>query len=117
MGRDVEYPLTPVLEANLSELLRRINKIRHKYGKPLVVTSGYRPGKYNLIAGGSSKSAHLTCEAVDFADTNRDFTNWIMSNPGVLIECDLYMESPAYTPSWTHLQSRATLSGRRIFNK
>lgn len=114
-GRDSEFPLTPELETNLSKLLLAINLFRRKYGKPMIINSGYRPGYYNTTAGGSPTSTHITCEAVDIRDIDRSLTNYILSHPSILVDCDLYMEEPAATPTWVHLQTRPTKSGRRIF--
>lgn len=115
MGRDTEYPLDANCEANLAELLIRLNKFRNIYGKPMRVSSGYRPGKYNTAAGGAKNSAHLTCEACDFHDPDRSLTGYILGHPEILINCNLYMEEPSRTPTWVHLQIRATKSGSRIF--
>ncbi len=115
MGRDAEYPLTPVMEGNLAELLKRLNQFRHIYGNPMVVSSGYRPGPYNIKAGGAPNSSHLTCEACDFRDADGKLKDYLSKNPGILDICDLYMEHPDVTPTWVHLQIRATKSGNRIF--
>lgn len=117
MGRDVEYPLTSEMEANLPKLLIALNKFRVAYGKPMNVTSGYRPGKYNKAAGGAPNSSHLTCEACDFADPDADLKDWIIKHPSILEECGLYQEHPSQTPTWVHLQVRPTKSGRRVFLK
>lgn len=115
MGREVEFPLSAEVESNLGVLLDRVNRIRALYDKPMFVSSGYRPGHYNKDAGGAANSPHLECQAVDFHDKDRKLTDWILSNVQVLEECDLYMEDPGHTPSWVHLQSRPTRSGRRVF--
>jgi len=114
MGREKEYPLTPELEANLSRLLIAVNKLAEKYGRDMAVSSGYRPGHYNVKAGGSRRSAHLTCEAVDFLDSGRQLTEWILANPAVLQECGLWMEHPDHTPTWVHLDTRPR--NNRIFH-
>jgi len=115
MGRDAEYPLSPELEANLSKLLLSLNKFRQQYGKPMVVSSGYRPGKYNTQAGGAKSSAHLTCEACDFRDEDHSLKDYVVHNPSILVDCGLYMEWPSNTPNWCHLQVRTIPSGNRIF--
>lgn len=111
MGRDKEYPLTPELEANLIKLLEAVNKFRKLYGAPLLVSSGYRPGKYNKAAGGASNSAHLTCQAVDFKDIAGKIKEF--ATVKILEDCGLYMEWPGRTPTWCHLQIRPTKS--RVF--
>lgn len=111
MNRETEYPLTSEIEKNLEKLLIAVNKLRELYGKPMIVSSGYRPGKYNNAAGGAKNSSHLTCEAVDFKDSDGKLKTWITSD--ILIRCGLYMEHPDNTPSWVHVQIRPTKN--RIF--
>lgn len=111
MNRDKEFPLSPELEKNLEKLLIAVNKLRSAYGKPMYVSSGYRPGKYNKAAGGANRSSHLTCEAVDFKDADGKLKAWITVK--MLEDCGLYMEWPADTPTWMHVQIRPTKS--RIF--
>jgi len=47
------------------ELVKMIKRIERHYGKPVVVTSGYRSPKRNRRAGGSKKSLHMYCAAAD----------------------------------------------------
>jgi uncharacterized protein YcbK (DUF882 family) len=112
-GRDKEYPLTPELEKNLQNLLKAVNMFRDLYGKPLIVSSGYRPGKYNQAAGGAKGSLHLSCQAVDFADADGKLKEYCVHNQLVLEACGLWMESPDRTPSWVHLDVHPRSS--RIF--
>lgn len=117
-GRDKDYPLTPELEQNLEQLLDAVNKLRKEYGKPFVITSGYRPGHYNKSARGAKKSAHMSCQAVDIRDTDGEIAKWCLANLHLLIEAGLYMESPFYTHEppgarWVHLQTRPTKN--RVF--
>lgn len=115
MGREKASPLTPEQEANLVTLLEALNKLRTTYGKPLYVTSGYRPASVNSAVGGAKKSAHMSCEACDFRDSDGSFAEWCLKNLDVLADCGLYMESPAHTIGWVHLQTRKTKSGNRVF--
>jgi len=66
MNRDLKEPLTKQMYYNLLDLLPRINFIRFHYGKPLTVSSGYRPPSINKSVGGAMNSSHLLCMAVDF---------------------------------------------------
>lgn len=104
MGREVEYPLSIALEENLSKLLVAVNKLRALYGKPMVVSSGYRPGKYNSLAGGAKSSTHLVCMAVDFKDNDGELKAWI--TPEILEQCGLWQEAPDRTPTWLHVDIR-----------
>lgn len=108
MGRDAEYPLSKDITDNLLDLLPRVNLIRFHYGKPLTVSSGYRPGRFNTAVGGAKNSNHMYCKAVDFRDTDGAFAKWCLVNLPKLKEAGLYMEDPAHTKGWVHLQSEAT---------
>ena len=113
MGRDKESPLSPEQKANLDRLVVAVNIIRQAYNRPMKVSSGYRPGVYNLKAGGAKRSAHLTCEAVDFGDVDGQLAAWCTKNVQLLEKAGLYMENSEFTPGWVHLQTRTTTN--RIF--
>jgi hypothetical protein len=112
-GREVEYPLTPEMEVNLTLLLAKSNTLRSICGIPFILNSGYRPGHYNTDAGGAKNSAHLTCEAIDVRDYSRKLTYWCLGHQDVLEELGLWMEAPEHTPNWVHLQIRA--AKHRVF--
>lgn len=114
MGRDVEFPLSPELEANLQILLKAVNTLRTAYGKSMYVSSGYRPGHYNKDAGGASNSPHMTCQAVDFKDADGTLKAWITVE--MLVKCGLWQEDPSKTPTWLHVQVRPIPSGHRVFS-
>lgn len=53
-------------KAKLAILAKEIlQPIRDAYGKAIIVTSGYRSGKVNEIAGGVKNSDHVCCCAAD----------------------------------------------------
>ena len=53
-------------QQNLKKLVEFIlDPLREAYGKPIVVTSGYRCDKLNTILGGAKTSQHRLGEAVD----------------------------------------------------
>jgi len=112
MGRAKFEELSDELKKNLEELLIAVNKLREAYGKPMVVSSGYRPAANNDKAGGSKKSSHMSLQAVDFRD-NGDLFEFIKKDPKILESCGLYMEDPRWTKTWVHVQIRPT--SKRIF--
>lgn len=128
MGRDKEFPLTVDLAINAAKTLAAVNYIRGRYGLPLKNSSGYRPGYYNVKAGGAENSSHLTCEAEDLEDLIKvmvlyegkeikigEFAAWCLDNLDELKKAGLYMEHPAYTNGWVHLTTRKPPSGKRVF--
>lgn len=115
MGRDVANPLTPEMKQNLDKLLVAVNRLRAMWGKPLVVSSGYRPPAANAAAGGAAKSNHMICAAVDFRDPKQELAKWLLQDLSILEDCGLWLEDPASTPTWCHVQIFPPKSGRRVF--
>ena len=117
MGREVEFPLSALLTSNLEELLIRINKFAQEYYDysriNLIVNSGYRPGRYNIKAGGSETSPHLYCQAIDLHDEDGKIKKFIAQELSILDRCDLYQEHPSRTITWAHLDERSRIN--RIF--
>ena len=53
--------------SNLTKICKYVMEpIRQRYGKPIIVTSGYRCLKLNTIIGGASSSQHIQGTAIDF---------------------------------------------------
>jgi uncharacterized protein YcbK (DUF882 family) len=106
MGRDKEYPLSIEQALNMADLLARINHLFAILKIDAHVNSGYRPGKYNIQAGGSPKSNHLICKAIDIADPRGELADLFKSNLKLLEEYGLWMEDPSKTPGWVHLDTK-----------
>ena len=114
MGRDEQYPPSPILLANANELILRVNNLLLDLPssiQPTHITSGYRPGHYN--AKYAARSAHVTCQAVDLADQYQKLSGHLNAFQDLLVLYELFMEDPRYTATWCHLQIRPTK--RRVF--
>ena len=103
------------VQENVVELLMRINIVRNLYGKPMIVTSGYRSPEYNKSIGGSANSAHCTGQAIDISCKDGKLKEWIKYNPKSLEELGFYFEDFDYTPTWVHFTIRPPKSGKRFF--
>ena len=115
-GYPITEPLSKELEENIITLLEAVNKLRIQYGKPMYVTSGIRTTKHNAKIGGARKSSHVSCQAIDFADSDGALKAFATNdNNAMLMLCNLYMESPLDTPTWCHLQTRQT--NNRVFGR
>jgi hypothetical protein len=57
-SKEVERSLTALVENILDPL-------REAYGKPIIVTSGYRCARLNKVVGGAPSSQHVKGEAAD----------------------------------------------------
>lgn len=47
------------------QLVRMLKSVERHYGRPVVVTSGFRSPRHNRRIGGASGSRHTSCEAAD----------------------------------------------------
>ena len=93
-----------------------LQPLREAYGKPIVVTSGYRPTALNSAVGGVKNSQHLTGEAVDIVAQQRSDTDQL----GKLIESlHLPFDQLIYEGTWIHVsysarQRRQIIKARRM---
>ena len=59
-------------KANLTALVANIlDPLREAYGKPIVVSSGYRCAKLNRAVGGVARSQHITGQAADIQSVGK----------------------------------------------
>ena len=119
MGRDKRYPASwnEDIEAHAVDLLSRVNSLLAVFGEDRAVNSGWRPPEVNSATPNAAlKSKHMTGNAVDLADPEGDLDDWCSENDGSrLIQYGLWMEHPAATKGWCHLQNLPPKSGKRVF--
>ena len=64
--RGIDNTPTPSIRVNLEKLIANVlQPLRDKYGKPIIVDSGYRCPKLNQVVGGAKTSQHLFGQAAD----------------------------------------------------
>ncbi|MCA3072163.1 MAG: hypothetical protein IOD11_17210 [Rhodocyclaceae bacterium] len=82
-----------------------------------IVSSGWRPPDINgATPGAALRSLHMQCLAVDLFDPDGDLDDWLLANNDtVLRDMALWLEHPAATKGWAHVQLRPPRSGRRVF--
>ncbi len=82
-----------------------------------IVSSGWRPADINAATpGAAARSLHMTCEAIDLFDPDGLVDDWLLANADtVLRDLALWLEHPAATKGWAHVQLRPPRSGRRVF--
>lgn len=101
---------------NLEDLCRKLNSLG--YQPPMRASSCLRSladqKRINPKALGSS---HLYGAAVDIADPDGRFAEWILSVEGQrkLVSAGLWAEDPEHTRGWVHLQNYAPKSFNRYF--
>ena len=131
MGRDVSHGLELSTEtqrnaALMIELADKLLILAKTHGVTLehnprtrsIVSSGWRPPSVNAqVPGAAPKSKHMTGQAIDLYDPDGDLDGWAFSDIGqrVLTDLGLWLEHPAATKGWCHVQSVPPRSGRRVF--
>lgn len=119
MGRDREYAdeLTTSIEQQAQITISRANRLLESFGDTLrTITSGWRPVEVNAKTPGAAPfSRHMTGQAVDIADPEGDLDEWCLANQDVLASIGLWMEHPASTKGWCHVQTVPPKSGNRVF--
>ncbi|KQV28232.1 peptidase M15A [Rhizobium sp. Root1203] len=66
------------------DLMNVIKAVEGHFGKPVVVTSGYRDPEHNRMVGGAEESMHKTCDAADIqvdGISKWDIASYIRSLP------------------------------------
>lgn len=107
MGREEEFAkeLTDEVRINALELLTRVNGFLADNGISLVkVSSGWRPLAVNKsLKNAAKRSLHMAGKAIDIKDRNRQLAKLFLRNSKLLTKHSLWMEDPASTPRWVHL--------------
>ncbi len=100
--------LTIAQQHCLEDLQTKINMIREAWGKPMMVTSGFRtPQDQARINPKVTRSAHMEAKAVDILDEGLELTKWLKETPEgqqALEDADLYCEDG--NANWLHAQTR-----------
>lgn len=121
-GRSIDTPSDDVL-ANAEVIVARANDMLSRAAAAGIecaveprLNSGWRPAAYNAtVAGASATSKHMSGQAIDIGDPDGMLDDWCVRNLEVLAELGLWLEHPASTKGWTHVQCVAPRSGNRIF--
>ena len=107
----------PVTLRNLQDLCLKLNKLG--FQPPRYATSCLRSlADQKRINPKAMGSAHLYGCAVDITDKDGKLKEWLQTPMGrnALVDCGLWAEDYASTPTWVHLQTVMPKSSRRVFN-
>ncbi len=71
-AKDIDNTPTPGITQNLERLVANVlDPLREAWGKPIVVTSGYRCPELNKAVGGAKNSHHMQGMAADISTGNK----------------------------------------------
>lgn len=83
---------------NIYNVLSNLDNIREVYGKPIIITSGYRCPELNAKVGGKSNSQHLKGEAADLK-FDVDLLNYIIQ----FCHFDQLITEKSKNKKWIHI--------------
>lgn len=101
-------PTDETIIDNLNYSLTRLNEIRESYGKPIIISSGYRCQALNEKVGGVNNSKHQEGLAVDLK-WDSDLVNYMIDN----CSFDKLIREKSGKTKWIHLQFRKDISTER----
>lgn len=103
---------------NLATLCATIlQPLRDKFGKPIIITSGFRSAELNKKIGGVQNSYHLQGLAADIrikSDTDAQTLFSILHNIAAVDSA--LIEHNKSGARWLHVQTSITRTPRRIYN-
>lgn len=99
-----------------SSLAALLQKIRDHFGRPVVITSGYRTAAHNAAVGGSKSSQHLLGRAADFYVEGVDvavvaaYAETLLPARGGIGRYPKDAKHPKRSTGWVHIDTRANKS-------
>lgn len=109
------------ITSNLMELSELLEKIRTIYGKPIIVTSGYRCEKLNKAVGGAKGSQHRLGQAADIRsvsdsiEDNKELFNVIV---GMILQKEIEVGQliDEYNYNWVHVSTPKLINNNQILH-
>jgi hypothetical protein len=115
--RGISNMPTPEHIENFKKLAINIfQPIREHFGKPIIISSGYRSAELNKAIGGSLSSQHCSGEAIDIDMDGTDITNAQIFN---YIKENLNFDQMIWefgtdtNPDWVHVSFASNRSQRK----
>ena len=99
-----------------SSLAALLQKIRDHFGRPVVITSGYRTAAHNAAVGGAKSSQHLLGKAADFwvegvpVATVADYAEKLLPGRGGIGRYPKNAAHPGRSTGWVHIDTRPNKS-------
>ena len=102
--RGIDNTPTAEARANMETLITEcLDPIRRIYGRPIIVSSGYRCPALNAAVGGSSTSQHLTGQAADLVPASGGDLNGIFRAAVSFGDFDQLIIEQSGTSRWVHV--------------
>ena len=108
---------TPEHIENFKKLAVNIfQPIREHFGKPILISSGYRSAELNKAIGGSLSSQHCSGEAIDIDMDGTDITNAQIFNyikDNLTFDQMIWEFGTDANPDWVHVSFASNRSQRK----
>lgn len=118
--RHIDNTMPKRYNANLVTLCEKVlEPIRQEYGKPIIITSGYRCEKLNKAINGAKTSQHMYGSAADIVAQDGDnIALWnlirkMLNNKQIEVR-QLIWEYGDKQPNWIHLSVNDKWHGYRV---
>lgn len=104
--------------ANLTALVSNVlDPLREAFGKPIVVTSGYRCQKLNRAVGGAARSQHCKGEAADIRTlSDRTWENRQLFDLIQKLNLPFDQLIDEYNYDWVHVSFRAGRNRKEVLH-
>ena len=93
-----------------------LDPLRRIYGKPIIITSGYRCPKLNTLVGGVSNSWHTQGNAADIHVASLTEATKLFSNLQKIPSVDTVLFEHSGSGQWLHVQWNIAKTPRHHFN-
>lgn len=93
-----------------------LDPLRRIYGKPIIITSGYRCPKLNTLVGGVSNSWHTQGNAADIHVASLTEATKLFSNLQKIPSVDTVLFEHSGSGQWLHVQWNVAKTPRHHFN-
>ena len=93
-----------------------LQPLRNKYGKPIVITSGYRCAALNKLVGGVANSYHLQGNAADIRVHSQVEAKELFEILKTIPSVDVALFEHSPTSCWLHVQWNMQHTPRHHFN-
>ena len=101
---------------NLLYTMRELQKARNMFGRPIIVTSGYRSPEVNALVGGAAGSQHMKGEAADITASRKADNVELARIVHTFCDYDQLIEEQCDkkgVPQWIHVSFKRNGRGRR----
>lgn len=93
-----------------------LQPLRNKYGKPIVITSGYRSAALNKLVGGVANSYHLQGNAADIRVHSEEEAKELFDILKTIPSVDVALFEHSTSSCWLHVQWNMQRTPRHHFN-